>query len=183
MVLPRLSASLRGSTRKGTKAAFGGHETVPCLPWSNTPPHFRGPRSGLSCPFVFGRQAIGRDSGGFVETARPSPDTPHQTPSTRHPAPGTLPPCRPKAASVPSVANLTPAVGEGRMEGAKPRPFGGAVAGASPLGVSLFPSRARHPNGFIESPARLHRPPVADCCQLMRFRPCCGKTERVEYLP
>ena len=28
------------------------------------------------------------------------------------------------------------------MENAKPRPFGGAVAGASPLGVFLFPSRA-----------------------------------------
>ena len=34
------------------------------------------------------------------------------------------------------------------MEDAKPRPFGGAVAGASPLGVSLSPPAPGHQNYY-----------------------------------
>ena len=95
-----------------------------------------------------GGLARGRAFGGAAVSSKPPYQARRRDRRTRlqHPAPSTSPPCRPKAASVPSAANLAPAVGEGRMEDAKPRPFGGAVAGTSPLGVFPVPApRPPHP--------------------------------------
>ena len=78
-------------------------------------------------------------------------------PGTRHQAPGTLHPSF-RAGRRPILCVLwqipAPAVGGGRMEDAKPRPFGGAVAGASPLGVSSPRGPAPKPPGQARRIAR-----------------------------
>ena len=82
-------------------------------------------------------------------------------PGTKHPVPGTLPSVSAEGRFRVFSDQFPPAVGERRMEDAKPRPFGEAGTGASPLGVS---------SPLLHAAPRRGRPVKADTGSRLRAR-------------
>ena len=76
-----------GLTRKGTKAASGGHETVPCLPWLNASPRPSCPAKRAFVSFRVrpsghrrGRRRFRRNHPTRPRAKTAAPDTKHQEP-------------------------------------------------------------------------------------------------------